>query len=231
MKTAEKVLEQQRNEGGMPARVPAATPVSTDGSIDAFLVSHAGGGGATFFRFTKGAYTTRDGEEVALKTEFTCPYDAIQVGWIRFRGKGNPPDRHMGPLFGGFVEPPRESLGDQDQTKWELGIDGKPADPWVMQMLVPLVESKTGKLFIFNTTTATGRNAAGKLVFACKTLRRKDPGLYPIIRLDLGGYEHRDSRIGWVKTPAFPIVGQVPKDGTIVPDTTIAGDLDDEIPF
>jgi hypothetical protein len=71
----------------------------------------------------------------------------------------------------------------------------------------------------------------GKLITACKLLRRKEPNSYPVVKLALGGFPHRDDRIGWVTTPAFPVIGKTPKDGSVLPDTSLAADLDEEIPF
>lgn len=228
---AAEVIAQQRAEGGLPPKAEVPTVVNTDSTIDQFLTEFAGGGGATFIRFTKGQYLDRDGGSVPLKTEFVCPFEQIQIGWIRFNGKGNLPTRHMGPLFGGFMPPSRTDLGDQDKSLWENGPNGEPADPWQMQMVLPLVEPNTGEPYIFATTSVTGRNAVGKLVQSCKQLRRKSPDVYPVVRLDVGGYQHRDPRIGWVPVPAFPVVGQAPKDGTALPDTSVAADLNDDIPW
>jgi hypothetical protein len=44
----------------------------------------------------------------------------------------------MGLLYEGFVMPPRDSPGDLDQSKWEMGLDGKPKDPWSHQIYLVL---------------------------------------------------------------------------------------------
>jgi hypothetical protein len=137
----------------------------------------------------------------------------------------------MGPLFSGFVPPRRSEMGDTDESQWETGVNGERVDPWQLQVILPLLNSATGEPFIFGTTSMTGRTAVGKLILACKALRRKDPSVYPIVRLDIGGFKHRDDRVGWVATPVFPVVGQVPKDGTTLPDTSLKSDLNDEIPW
>jgi hypothetical protein len=33
--------------------------------------------------------------------------------------------------------------------------------------------------------------------------------------LKIGGYQHRDARVGWVKTPVLAAVGQVPGDSAV----------------
>jgi hypothetical protein len=210
--------------------LPAAPP-DQDFAIDAFLLEHAGSGGARFIKFAKGKYTTRDSEEIAPGMELVAVYDQIQTGWIKFKGKGNAPERNMGPLFNGFVVPRRSEMGDNDESLWEAGPNNEPIDPWQLQIVLPLLDAKTGEPYIFATTSMTGRTAVGKLIFACKQLRKKSPDVYPLIRLDIAGFKHRDERVGWVPTPAFPVIGQVPKDGTVVPDTSLEADLDDGIPF
>jgi hypothetical protein len=231
MKTAAQIVDEQWAQGGMPPRTSVPTTTGGLDAIETFLTEYAGGGGATFFKFAKGSFVTRDGTTIPCGTEYIVPYTAALVGWIRFNGEGNKPTRHMGKLFDGFLPPLRNTLGDTDMTQWEQGLDGKPADPWQMQMLLPLIDAKTNERFVFNTTSATGRNAVGKLIAACKVMRRKDADIYPIVRLDVGSFRHRDSRVGTVSVPVFPIVGQAPKDGATVPDTSIAADLDDAIPF
>ena len=137
--TAQQVLEQQRKDHGMTASTSVPATTSELDAIETFLTEFAGGGGATFFKFTKGSYATRDGATIPCGSEFIVPYPALLVGWIRFNGEGVKPTRHMGKLFEGFLPPSRPSLGDDDRTKWDLGLDGKPADPWMMQMLLPLL--------------------------------------------------------------------------------------------
>jgi hypothetical protein len=59
----------------------------------------------------------------------------------------------------------------------------------------------------------------------------REPGDYPVIRLDVSGFQHRDERVGWVKTPAFTRVGKAPKSDVSAAVTKVADDMSDEIPF
>jgi hypothetical protein len=59
-------------------------------------------------------------------------------------------------------------------------------------------------------------------------MRRNDKDHYPVVRLRPSGYE--DERYGWVNTPSFVILGRIPKNSTMVPDTSVASDMDDRIP-
>jgi hypothetical protein len=92
VRTSAQVLSQQAADHNMPPKsnVPAAPP-NNDAAIDAFLLEHARSGGATFIKFTKGKYSSRDGEEIAPGMELVAVYDQIQTGWIKFRGKGKWP--------------------------------------------------------------------------------------------------------------------------------------------
>jgi hypothetical protein len=53
----------------------------------------------------------------------------------------------------------------------------------------------------------------------------------PVVKLKPGGFNHRDPRVGWVATPQFQIVGRAPRDSAAKPDTAVAADMDDAIPF
>jgi hypothetical protein len=136
----------------------------------------------------------------------------------------------MGLLFDGFVMPPRETLGDDDQTQWETGLDGKPADPWQHHMYLVLQRGDTGELFTYVTSSLTGRRAIGNLLRHYKRMQRTNPDQYPVVRLKTGGFQHRDDRVGWVATPVLAVVGRMAKDSAARPDTSVAADMNDEIP-
>jgi hypothetical protein len=233
--TAADVLKQQREEHGVivPANKVSAVAKSDSSPVADYLIEFGVGMSGTFFKFAKdGKFRkTSDDEEVPEGTELVVVYDQIQVGWIKFNGKGNEPDRKMGPIFDGFMPPPRGALGDDDESQWEIGLNGEPADPWQHQVLIPLFNPKMDELFVFNTTSITGRREVGYLIKHCDRMRRKEPNVYPVIKLQIGGFEHRDERVGWVKTPKFVIVGSAPKDNTVAATTAIDKDLEDEVPF
>ena len=65
--------------------------------------------------------TTDDDPEVAEAVEFIALCAETLVGWVKFNGVGEPPDRMMGLLYDGFVMPPKESLPDRDESQWEEG--------------------------------------------------------------------------------------------------------------
>ena len=226
-------LKHQREQQG--AIVPAAKAALANGGspVSAYLAAHGVGMSGTFFKFAKDGRFRKstDDEEVPEGTQFVVIYDQIQGGWIKFMGKGNPPERKQGNIFDGFVPPNRESLGDLDQNEWEVGLSGRPADPWQFQLLLPLQNVETGELFVFNTSSVTGRRAVDSLIQACGRMQRAEPNDYPIIKLRIGGFQHRDERIGWVKTPAFERIGKSLKTDVAVTQTSLDADLNDEVPF
>jgi hypothetical protein len=180
----------------------------------------------------EGQFETPDtGEVIGDDVDFIALADQTLVGWIRFNGEGNPPDKCMGLLYDGFVMPARETLGDLDQSKWEIGLDNQPADPWQHQSYLVLQRGDTGELFTFVTSSKTGRRAVGNLLRHYDRMERSHSGAYPIIRLKVGGFNHRDTRVGWVATPTFAVVGRHPKDDAAKPDSSLRADMSDEIPF
>ena len=150
-------------------------------------------------------------EEISPDTDFIPLCDEILIGWIKFNGKGEQPDRIQGLLYDGFVMPPLSTLPDRDQSKWELGLDGEPADPWQHQMCLILQSPRTHELATFATSSRTGRRAVGNLLRHYDHMRKKDDDHYPVVRLKVSGYNHRDERVGWVYTPVFAVVGKASK--------------------
>jgi hypothetical protein len=183
-------------------------------------------------KFSKdGTYITTDDEkEVPEGAEFILLADDTLVGWIRFNGPGEAPDRAMGLLFDGFEMPPREALGDLDQAAWELGLDNQPADPWQHQQCIVLQDTETAELFTFSTSSRTGRRAVGNLLRHYTRMHKTHPDQLPVIRLGKGGFQHKDARVGFVSTPVFVVVGRAPRDSAAKPDTSIGTFLDDVVP-
>jgi hypothetical protein len=98
---------------GQKSNVPA---VPSTANISSYLDEHCGGGTGVLFKFAKDQRFRRvdDGEEISLGKEFTVVYDQVQVGWIKFTGKGNPPERKMGPLF----EDSGENRANTPSSSW-----------------------------------------------------------------------------------------------------------------
>jgi hypothetical protein len=178
--------------------------------------------------------TADDGEPVTEGAEFIALCDETLVGWIKFNREKDsdaPPERVAGLLYDGFVPPPRESLGDTNPAQWELGLSGAPEDPWLHQNCLVLQNTETKELYTFATTSKTGRRAVGNLLKHYDRMRRDGSNELPVVRLKSGGFNHRDDRIGWVHVPVFVICGRAPRDSAVKPDTSLAANMNDEIPF
>lgn len=174
--------------------------------------------------------TSDDGEPVPDTAEFLALCGETLIGWIKFgQEKDDPPERIMGLLYDGFAMPPRATLGDTDETQWKPGLSGAPEDPWHHQTNLVLQNAETKELYTFSTTSQTGRRAVGNLLRHFDRMQRTNAGEVPVVRLKAGGFNHRDERIGWVPVPVFAVVGRAPRDSAAMPDTSVAGDLNDEI--
>jgi len=174
--------------------------------------------------------TSDDDESISGDMNFIVLADQTLIGWIKFNGEGEPPDRRMGLLYDGFVLPQREELGDDNEVEWELGLDGKPADPWQHHMYLVLQRVDTGEMFTFVTSSKTGRRAVGNLLRHYNTMQRKHPDMYPVAQLKTGGYQHKDDRVGWVNTPMFVVTGRTSKDDASKP-AALREDMNDQIPI
>jgi hypothetical protein len=188
----------------------------------------------TFFKFDgkEGKFVkSLDDAEIPEGSEYVVVYDQIQVGWVKFNGKGAQPERKQGPVFEGFNPPKRDTLGDDDKSAWEIGLNGKPQDPWQFQILLPLLSTADDELFVFQTSSITGRRACDAVIRMCGRMQVKEPDEYPVIKLRISGFEHKDELVGWIKTPAFDRIGKAPKANATLADTSREKDLNDALPF
>jgi hypothetical protein len=228
------VKERWKEQGVVvPAAKSSVLAVNGSSPVGSYLAQHGVGTSGTFIKFGKaGTYVKQQDETpIPTGTEVAIVYEEIRVGWIKFLEKRQQPERKMGPVFSGFVPAGREELGDLDETQWEIGLSGKPTDPWQFQVLVPMHDTKNGEMYIFGTTSITGRRECDKLISACARMQKAEPEFYPVVKLDVSGFEHRDGRIGWVRTPCFTRVGKAPKSDTSAAKTSLADNMSDAIPF
>jgi hypothetical protein len=234
---ATKVPEKATSSPSLPAvKAKPATPARQDDRpyrtryLDEVAPASIAGRMVKFSR--EGDFITADdGQPIGGDAEFFALCDETLVGWVRFNGVGEPPDREMGLLYDGYCMPTRDALGDLDPKQWEEGLDGNPQDPWQHHQYLPLQSTSTGELFTFVTASKTGRRAVGNLLRHFERMRRASPDEIPVIRLGKGGFAHKDERVGFVITPMFVVVGKSPRDGVVKPDTSTAGVLQDEILF
>lgn len=84
--------------------------------------------------------------------------------------------------------------------------------------------------------SVTGRRAIGTLLRHYDRTRKTDAGFYPLVKLRVGGFNHRDERIGWVSTPVFAVVGRTPREdlsgsAKVGPAGNAQAEFNDAIPY
>ena len=94
-----------------------------------------------------------------------------------------------------------------------------------------LQNPKTEALYTFSTSSITGRRAVGNLLRHFDRMRRTDANRYPVVKLRPTGFQHKDTRVGWVNVLSFVVVSRAPKNSGAAgaPQPSLANDLDDEI--
>jgi hypothetical protein len=60
-------------------------------------------------------------------------------------------------------------------------------------------------------------------------MARLYPGELPVVNLKVGGYQHSEKRVGWVKTPVLAVVGRASSDAAAKPPG--ADEFSDDVPF
>jgi hypothetical protein len=183
----------------------------------------------TLLKFIKGKYFINK-VEVALGTRYVAHTTQWTKAWIKF-ADGGVVDQRMGKVADGFALSPRESLGDTDESKWELDRDGKPKDPWSPQYLLPMESLENGDVVVFTTPSVGGKRAVADLCQAYTRHTKKGSRALPIVGLATA--EMSTKKWGSVPRPEFKIVGwnEVAADNVEVISPSVADDLDDEIPF
>jgi hypothetical protein len=227
----------ERERKATPAQLPAvneaALPATPDAARQRLLneVAPSGIVGRLIkFDGKEGRFLFVDNDEtINVEEDFVVLCDETLVAYVKFQPNG-PPLREGGLLYApNFALPRREQLGDIDPRKWEIGLSGKPEDPWKIEMALVLKRPATQELCTFSTMSKTGRRAVGSLLKHYDRLQRSSPAAFPAVRLKPGSYN--DDRYGRVLIPTFPVVGVSPGHTAAIPDTSLKGDLNDEIPI
>lgn len=165
-------------------------------------------------KFSKGDFLAgKDETEVPAGTQLACCMDSFLIGWIKWVDN-QPEEQIMGLLVEGHVPAKRNTLGDNDQSLWEVDEQsGKPRDPW--QMTNQVLFKKKGKqrkdgddgLYTFVTSSYGGISNLGKLCKAYGQAMRQHPDEYPVVELGVEKYKHSNPTLGFIKNPTFTIVG------------------------
>jgi hypothetical protein len=180
-------------------------------------------------------YVLINGDPMPLKDGDTFVFLADQIwgGWIKFhRDEITPPTRIQGLLTDGFRLPPRDTLGDTDPSKWEIGLSGQPEDVWKHQIIILLQKCGADELYSFIATNPTSRGAVTDLINHTQRRKRSGKDDYPIVRLTTSSFERREPPKVKVWKPCFAIVGHQKRDAVIDPaNASTAADLNDSIPY
>jgi hypothetical protein len=221
----------------VPHQTTAVAPVSDDpvqDYLDTYTVPTIPG---TQFRFNgkDAKYVLLNGDPLPLEEGDTFIFlsDQIWGGWIKFARDGEtPPTRVQGLLTDGFRLPPRDTLGDTDESQWEIGLSGKAEDPWKHQIIILLQKIGADELYSFIATNPTSRGAVTDLINHTQRRKRSGKDDFPIVRLGTSSFERREPPKVKVWKPCFAIVGHQKKDDVIDPaNASIAADLNDAIPY
>jgi hypothetical protein len=127
----------------------------------------------------------------------------------------------------------REDLDCRNEDDWPDGLDGNPADPWVLQYLLPLENPPSGEVVIFVASSFGGRRAISELCDAYTKRAKRGHHGQPIIKL--ATTEMPTKKFGKVPRPLFEIDGwDQGGDTEVIPPTdpgpTLREEMDDDLP-
>jgi hypothetical protein len=216
----------------LPARHDEARNIGEEAERDA--------GFQKMLKFKKGEYWC-DGVEVDLGTKLVAHCVGWTKTWVHFVDQ-KVVDRKVYRVARRERAPERDQLPDNDQSKWPIGINKQPADPWVYQYLLPMEDPATGEVRIFVGSSFGGRRAVADLctAYSRRAEKLKAAGKVcgqPIIALQMLMMPTKN--FGDVPRPHFEIVGWDDEAATSErePIRTVSEaaikkqEFDDEIPF
>ena len=183
-------------------------------------------------KFIDGRFTVDKTETMPANTTLVA-VSAVTV-WVHW--ENNRPVEHR-VTQPGQSHPYRDDLPDQDETKWPLGLNNEPSDPWRDTRYLHLIDPNTGSDYTFTTDSYGGRRAVGDLKSQIANVRSAHPAAVPLV--ELAGTMMK-TRFGQKPRPDFKIVGwrgrqdDVGAAGGKTSKKIAApgdGDMDDDIPF
>ena len=179
-------------------------------------------------KFKKGEYWC-DGEEVKLGTKYIAHAVGWTKTWVHFEDQ-KVVERKNYRVARGEKAPERDQLPDNDESKWPMGISGRPADPWVYQYLLPMENVATGEVQIFVASSFGGRRAVADLcaAYSRRAGKSKDKG-QPIVTLQMMLMPTK--KFGEVPRPHFEIIGWDDGDniGSVGPSRPPIRDVSEEV--
>lgn len=184
-----------------------------------------------------------DGIQIELGTQRIAHCIGWTKVWIKF-WDNKVAEKRIFRVARGERAPERDELPDYDvesRKRWQIGLNGQPRDPWVLQFLLPMEEPETGEINIFVASSFGGKRAVADLCQAWGTKARKNANVgQPMIRLQKTLFHTKD--YGDVARPLFDLIGFTDSSGEPMreidtqaldsaADTAGYTDMNDEIPF
>jgi hypothetical protein len=201
----------------------SSTALSTTASAIAAAAQEEGANElGALLKYSKGHYFVGT-EEIPLGTEFIAHVEHWVRGWVKFKG-GSLIEHRVGRVTDGFAVPERDQLDEADQSKWELGPDKQPKDPWTKQSYLPFENPTTGEIVTFVSGSVGGRQAISKL--CSQGAKHIDTVGMPVIKIGSENYKHKV--YGRMDKPVFTVVRWVSEAGDPV---TTADAMNDDLPF
>jgi hypothetical protein len=131
--------------------------------------------------------------------------------------------------------PPREQLGDQDQSRWETEANGARRDPWAKTVYLAMRDLSNDEIICFTSSSDGGRKAVLKLADRYDRFRHRFKSKMPVVTLESESYQHKT--YGKILKPKFRVVDWAfwDEETAANPDGALqlqhAAEMDDEIPF
>jgi len=159
------------------------------------------GNSGEYRRTSKANTTAMNGQKLACD-----PVDAM-TGWQKFEKKV--PIYHIGRVADGYQPPPREQLGDSNESHWENG-----KDPWVRIDLLPFWDVESREVLLFSAANTGSRDAVAHLVEAYISNIEAHPenlNKVPLIELETDSYVNKHGKkifypifsiLDWIARPA-----------------------------
>jgi hypothetical protein len=189
----------------------------------------------TFLKFAKGDWLLgEEGKKVPADARFIANLHEYYRGWVRW-WEGKPTEHLIGRVVDRFRVPPREELGDLDESKWETEPNGARRDPYARTCYLAMRDLSNEEIVCFTSSSDGGRRAVARLAERYDRLRHRHKAKFPVVRLDSEAYQHRT--YGKILKPVLRIVDWTYWDDETAadPDGALqlqhAAEMDDSIPF
>jgi hypothetical protein len=157
----------------------------------------------TILKFNKVGYFKGRGEEPYPLNKRLLLIGSRE-GWCYFRNQMPDHTRTVWRNGAGYL-PPREELGETEQSQWEIGLNDKRTDPFQHSHLLYFLDPETGEYITFITQSSGGNIAVKELAGRVKAYNQKCPGAYPVVELQIGSWDTK--RFSDIARPHFEIVG------------------------